>query len=457
MRARELLRRLEDDDLSEATAAGVAERIAALVRTGALPAGVELPSERDLASALDRSRGTIARAYERLRADGLAYTRQGARTTIGCCAGPWASSRAAELAPIVARDDPGPLIPLERLIDLREPRWRDAPLDTVGSSASSSLAAQLAAHLAEHGLPGSPEQLLLTDGHRRALDVVLTSLLRPGDRILVPALTDPSVLALLWVRGFHPVALPVDPDGRADLPGWLRRIRDRRAGVALVAATHAPPAGSVLPAHERQLLVEEAARADVTLVDDLSAADLWLEDPPSPPLAALETAGDQRIITIGSTDALTAQAPPIGWIRAPAGPVSDRLVGVRTALDAAPNVLTTAAAGAAFADRARVLRDRRQHLAELVVTAIRLVTPVAPRITVAPPEGGPRLWVRFQGLAGTEVVDLARQRGLLLRPGADCAVDGQDHPAVALALTADTEEVIAGLRILVRVAGAPLA
>ncbi|MEX2549875.1 MAG: aminotransferase class I/II-fold pyridoxal phosphate-dependent enzyme [Nitriliruptoraceae bacterium] len=316
------------------------------------------------------------------------------------------------------------------------------------------MAARLAAHLDGHGLSTAPERLLVTGGLRRALDVVLASLLRPGDRVLVPALTDPAWLALLAVRGFHPVPLPVDLDGRADLPGWLRRIRGRSASVALLTATYAPPAGTVLQAHERQLLVEEAVRADVTLIDDLSHADLWLEDPPPAPLAAPQAPDEERIVTVGSTDALTAGAPLVGWIRAPEGPVTDRLAGVLTALDAAPSGLTVAAADAAFADHAGLLRTRRQHLADLAATAIRLVTPAAPRITVAPPSGGPRLWLRFQGATGTEVADLARQQGLLVHPGAASAVDGSDHPAVGLALTADTDDVVAGLRILVRIAGA---
>ncbi|MBO0772764.1 MAG: GntR family transcriptional regulator, partial [Actinobacteria bacterium] len=59
-----------------------ADRIAMLADTGELPAGLRLPPERELASALSVSRNTVAAAYQLLRDEGLAETRQGAGTSI---------------------------------------------------------------------------------------------------------------------------------------------------------------------------------------------------------------------------------------------------------------------------------------------------------------------------------------------------------------------------------------
>lgn len=60
----------------------LAARIGRLADTGALPAGLRLPPERELAGALAVSRNTVAMAYQLLRDDGMAQSRQGSGTRI---------------------------------------------------------------------------------------------------------------------------------------------------------------------------------------------------------------------------------------------------------------------------------------------------------------------------------------------------------------------------------------
>src|SRR6478609_7274887 len=60
----------------------LATRIARLADTGELSAGLRLPPERDLATALSLSRNTVAAAYQVLRDEGMAESRQGAGTRI---------------------------------------------------------------------------------------------------------------------------------------------------------------------------------------------------------------------------------------------------------------------------------------------------------------------------------------------------------------------------------------
>lgn len=459
MRARELLRRLDDVEVTELTSASLAAAIGGSVRRGQLPAGTDLPSERDLAAELGRSRGTIARAYEQLRADGLAYTRHGAGTTIGCCAGPWASSRAAELeaiVPVVATAASSPT----RTIELRSTHWgataapgapaagmADGPLTEAASDVRADVLRDV---LAGQGLDPHEDRWVAVDGATRALEVALAALLTPGDRILVPALCDPGWLALLRVRALHPVALPVTADGRADVPGWLRRLRTRSAAVALVSATHAAPAGAVLAPHERRLLVEAAAQSDVTLVDDLRHAELWLEQPPPPALATFDA--DDRTVTIGSTSSGAPSGAALGWLHASSGPLAQRLRAVATTIDAAPSAATVAAAAGGHHRRSSVLLKRRQHLIDHTALTIRLVTPAAPRVAVAPAAGGPFRLLRLGGVPGSVVADAAGDRGVLVHPAAAWAVGAGDPPGVVVSLTGGTEELVAGLRVVIEVA-----
>ncbi len=376
MRARELLRSLDDLVATEPGSAGLAAGIGELVRRGRLPAGTELPSERDLATALDRSRGTVARAYGLLRAEGLAHTRHGAGTTIGCCAGPWASSRAAELEPVV------PLSVVrgtatERVIDLRWPEWGMAGVDPGGPGGLTGTPPHdpppdpipdpdlLLEHVArpqfdEIGLTVGPEGLVPVSSVPRALDVALSTLLRPGERVLVPELTDPRLLALLRVRGLHPVGLAVTRSGAADIPAWLARIRSRTARVAVVPTSYGAPAGTVLADHERRLLVEAATSADVTLLEDLQHTELWTEQRPPAPLAGLDSG--ELTVALGATAPAAAPGAGIAWLHSPSGALTDRLRAVAATLDAGIAGPVLAAAVASAGQREAWLGRRRQHL-----------------------------------------------------------------------------------------------
>src|SRR5580692_7719430 len=60
----------------------LATRIGRLADTGELPPGIRLPPERALAAALAVSRNTVALAYQVLRDDGMAESRQGSGTRL---------------------------------------------------------------------------------------------------------------------------------------------------------------------------------------------------------------------------------------------------------------------------------------------------------------------------------------------------------------------------------------
>jgi DNA-binding transcriptional MocR family regulator len=436
VRARELLGHLEPFEVTDLTSAALATAIAALVRDGRLPAGVDLPSERDLAATIGRSRGTIARAYEQLRHEGLAHTRHGAGTTIGCCAGPWASSRAAELVPVLPLA--GVPSPLDggRVIDLRRVRW--APeLHGTGQLTGS-------------GPQVGPGASLLTAGRVRALDVVLTALARPGEAVLVPELTDPAVLALFHVRGLRGLGLPLDRRGRPDLPGWLRRIRSRPSPVVLLPATHAAPNGTTLASHERQLLAETAVTTDATLIEDRNDADLWIEHPPPPPMTSFDQG--ERTISIAPAATPAMSHDELASIHTTNATIATRVRAVSAALHAMPEGHARAATGGTFPTHPQLWEQRRRHLVEHTAALIRWVTPLAPQLSMVEAAGGAVRWVRTGNLPGSVVTDAARARGVLVEPAASWQVgDNTDPPAVTLTVTGPTDELLAGVQVLIEV------
>jgi DNA-binding transcriptional MocR family regulator len=281
----------------------LATRIARLADTGELPAGLRLPAERDLAAALSVSRNTVAAAYQVLRDEGMAESRQGAGTRIvphrttpaavhranGFFAGLLEeavveadlSLAVVDCAPQVAAALTDPEIVLDRA-------ERDALTRTSGyfPLGPPDLRAAIASHLTERaGLPAEPSQVLVTTGGQQALDLLIRSEVLAGQPVAVEDPTFPGVLDALHRAGARVIGLPA---GEGLDPERLEHVvRTHRPAMVYLIPTHHNPTGLVMPAGSRRRVAQiAAAHPDTLFVDDLTLAELPLRDGPRiPPLA----------------------------------------------------------------------------------------------------------------------------------------------------------------------------
>ena len=215
----------------------LATRIARLADTGELPAGLRLPAERDLAAALSVSRNTVAAAYQVLRDEGMAESRQGAGTRIvphrttpaavhranGFFAGLLSeatveadlSLAAVDCAPWVAAALTDP----ETVLDRAE---RDALTRTSGyfPHGLPDLRTAIASHLTERlTLPATPAQVIVTTGAQQALDLLIRTEVLPGQPVAVEDPTYPGILDALHRAGAAVIGMPA-PARAWTRTGW---------------------------------------------------------------------------------------------------------------------------------------------------------------------------------------------------------------------------------------------
>ena len=210
----------------------LAARIARLADTGELPAGLRLPPERDLAAALSVSRNTVAAAYQLLRDEGMAESRQGAGTRIvphrttpaavhranGFFSGLLESSvLEADLS--LAAVDCAPQV-AAALADPATVLGDAGPNGTCAVTATSgyfplglpALRAAIAAHLTDRlGLPAGPAEIIVTTGAQQALDLLIRCEVLPGQPVAVEDPTFPGALDALYRAGARVIGLPAGP------------------------------------------------------------------------------------------------------------------------------------------------------------------------------------------------------------------------------------------------------
>ena len=413
----------------------LATRIARLADTGELPAGLRLPPERDLASALSVSRNTVAAAYQVLRDEGMAESRQGAGTRIvphrttpaavhranGFFAGLLETSALdADLSLAVVDCAPQVAAALADPASVLDRAGRQAATSTSGyfPLGLPALRAAIASHLTGRlGLPADPAQVIVTTGGQQALDLLIRCEVLPGQPVAVEDPTFPGVLDALYRAGARVIGMPADAG--LDPERLEHVVRTHHPAMVYLIPTHHNPTGLVMPAgHRRRVARLAAAHPDTLFVDDMTLTELPLGDTPPPlPLASFGLK-QPNLVSVGSLSKLYWGGLRTGWISASPGLIA-RVAAAKAAADlgsaAFPQAITAALLNDKHDDivkwRGEWLRARYDALTEALRAAL-------PGWTWPEPDGGLTLWVRLPGEAdGGAFAQAALRHGVAVVPG----------------------------------------
>jgi DNA-binding transcriptional MocR family regulator len=284
------------------------------------------------------------------------------------------------------------------------------------------LRAAVARYLTAHQrLPTDPGQLVITAGAQEALWLLVRTL--PAARVLASCPTYPGLAsALAGTRGERTI---VPADAAGDAPTSIERAGRAPDTVAYLMPTGHNPAGTVMPLLRRQALAAIADAGRVTIVEDLSLADLMLGVPRQaapPPLAALST----RVVAVGSVSKVLWGGLRVGWIRA-AEPLRSALIARKAALN-----LGTAVIGQALAARllaaidADWLAAHRAALTQRRDLLLALVARHLPAWRAERPEAGLSLWARLPlDNADAFAHAAAARHGVTIMAGGAACADGR--------------------------------
>jgi DNA-binding transcriptional MocR family regulator len=436
----------------------LADALRALVVDGRLAVRTRVPSERALAPELGVSRGTVSRAYDRLRADGYLVSARGAGSwlTLPAGAGPGAplpepGSAGPRTLDLTIASLPAPE-PLLGEAAQRAARALIRHTATLGYAAAGigALRAAIATRFTARGVPTRADQILVTSGAQHALHLVLALLVAPGERVLVDAPSYPRTLAAVRVARGRAVAVPLGAAGW-DAGAWLAALEALGTRLALTIPDFHNPTGLTMSVADRRALATACARAGTILVADESHADLRLDGPAlPPPLAAFDPGG--AVVTIGSMSKPAWGGLRMGWIRAAPRLVRELAAG-RADLDMAGPVLEQLLAvellerwDDVVASRRALLRPRRDAL-------LAALAEHAPAWTCRRPRGGLSAWVRLPAPVATRLSAAAAREGVLVTPGPSFSVDGTFEHHVRLPFTLPPDDLHTAVRTLAETAG----
>jgi DNA-binding transcriptional MocR family regulator len=420
------------------SAQALAEALRALVVDGRLAVRTRVPSERALAPELGVSRGTVSRAYDRLREDGFLLSARGA--------GSWLTLPDAQVPGMAQRPAPAWGVDLSiAALPAPEPQLgeaaasaaralaRRAPSLGYAAAGLPELRAAIAERFTERGVDTTHDQVLVTAGAQHALHLVLRLLCAPGDRVLVDAPAYPRTLAAVRGVRARAVAVPLWQAGW-DAAGWEQTLTAAAPRLAVTMPDHHNPTGLTMGDAQRREIVAACARAGVLVVADETAAELRIDGPPRRrPLAAYDAGGG--VVTLGSMSKAAWGGLRLGWIRANPRLIRE-LAAVRADVDMASPVLEQLLALELLARWPEVVGSRIALLHERREALVAALEEHAPAWTFRKPGGGLSLWVRLPAPVATRLASAAAREGLIVTPGPAFSVDGTFERHLRLPFTA---------------------
>lgn len=414
------------------------------ISSGRLPPGTRLPPSRDLAQELGIGRISVVSAYNELQALGLISAYPGRGTFVmGTENGRKTAShtqfprrqqvphqnlremlRLAEKPGVIAFNSgtpPNEFLPVEafrRAIDSVLEREGAAAITYEDPEGYMPLRMATRDYLTSQGIHCRAENILITGGTQQALDLVIQSILSPGDMLLTATPTYTGILDIAQVRRVVPLGVPTDEFGiRLDaLEDILIEYHPR---LLYINPTFSNPTGAVMPLHRRRQLLRLAQEYDLMILEDGVYHELHFDEPPPPPLKALDECN--CVLHANGFSKILLPGTRIGYLIVE-GSARERIVRVKQAADICTPSLNQRAVHTyikrgslpAHLDRIRhILRDRRD-------AAMRAADKFFPAGTEwEEPKGGLYLWAQLpeEGPTAAELYVTAIQHGVAYAMG----------------------------------------
>jgi GntR family transcriptional regulator / MocR family aminotransferase len=262
----------------------------------------------------------------------------------------------------------------------------------------------------QRGLPVTADNICITRGSQNGIFLAAHVLVRPGDTVIVEALTYEPAVAAFRALGAHVVAVGLDQDG-IDVTEVERCCRRHSVRAVFVTPHHQFPTTVSLRPERRLRLLELARQFGYAIIEDDYDHEFHFESQPLLPMAGY---GPGEVVYVGSLSKLLLPALRIGYIAAPPD-VIGAIAHMVSVTDGMGNTLTEDAS-AELIDSGELRRHARKvrqiYARRRTNFAAEIDRAFGTMVDYRIPDGGLAFWLRFPGIDPDRMEARARQIGL---------------------------------------------
>lgn len=306
----------------------------------------------------------------------------------------------------------------------------------------------------DQGLSARRENVLLTAGGSQALALVLDALVDWGDTVITEEPTWMGAVRAFKNVGAQPVPVPVDAEGMdaGALETQLKRLKAEgiQPKLIYIIANFQNPSGVTTTLERRKRIVALAQEYGTMILEDDAYYDLRFGGDFLPPLYALDDSG--VVLYLGTFSKIMGAGMRLGWLVGPPDLIM-RLAILK--IDGGTNVFGAHVAAEwlpehldGHIEKLRGIYHRRR---DLMLDALKKHMPDG--VTWTTPDGGFFIWVTLpKGLDTEHLAEQAKERGVVILPGAQCFVSDQGENTMRLSYSyAQDDQIEPGIKTLAEV------
>ncbi len=424
----------------------VADKIEALILSGALRAGERVPSVRKASGQHGVSVATVVQAYVVLENRGLIEARPKSgffvrarlrdRVPEPLASRPALAATKVEVGSLQARifdaarlpeavpfgaaypsEDNLPVVKLNRIMAavVRSAGARGLSYDM--PPGCMALRRQLAKQSLDWGTQLSPDAFITTCGGTEALALCLRAVTKPGDVVAIESPSYFGVLQQIEELGLKAIEIPMYPRDGMNLDVLERALKGRRVAACLAVPNFNNPLGSLMPDDHKRRLIDILARRDVPLIEDDINGELVHSGPR--PRVAQSFDREGRVMLCGSFSKTIAPGYRVGWVAPGRYYAKVKALKLTSTLATASLPQMAIAEFVAKGGYERHLRALRRNFAEQIQRMSEAVSAAFPEeIKVTRPKGGFVLWVELpKKVSALKLHALALVEKISIAPG----------------------------------------
>ncbi|MGF6458180.1 PLP-dependent aminotransferase family protein [Pseudomonas frederiksbergensis] len=417
----------------------IVDALADWLRRGEVTPGGRLPSVRQIARINLLSQSSVVEACERLVAQGVLETRNGAGFFVAATVLAAQEQRDLPWFEGVEGKQGGHVEELKLGCGGLPESWRETDdLSYAIRQVSRTDMAGLFNYSTPLGLPALRQQILkrlkqlsievdesrilTTAGASHGLDLIVRTLFKPGDCVVVESPGYSMLFDLLRLHGVSMIEVPRTPRGpdTEALEAVLMKYKPR--GLFINSFYHNPTGSSLTPGVAQQVL-QLAKNHGVRVIEDDVYADF--HSGPGTRLAALGI--DDNVIYVGSYSKTLSSSLRVGFVVASADVISRlaqvKMISSMGASRFSESVLASLLASGAYR---KLVQRQRQRLSIGREAALQVLEDAEWEV-FGKPVGGLFIWARSRNADYAQVRTQARRFGVLLSCPTAFSPTGQAH------------------------------
>lgn len=292
----------------------------------------------------------------------------------------------------------------------------------------------------DNGISADPAtDVIVTPSAKHGLFAALTTILDPGDELLIPTPSWVSYQAMAHLVGARPVFVPLSRDDgfRVTREALEREVTDRTK--AVLVNTPNNPTGHVLSGPEAAELAAFAVRHELFLVTDEIYEKIRYTGDGHLSLASLPECADRTLTVNGFSKGYAMTGWRLGYVAGPTDVMAEMLKVQQHTVGCAGSFVQRGGVAALTGPQ-----DDFDEMAAEFAARMRLIVDglnALPGITCEPPDGA--LYV-FPDIRGTGITDslefsewLLREAGVAVTPGSAFGPGGEGHVRLSFATSRD--------------------